>query len=76
MCLLPHELAALACQRDIDPCNQRRRWLAAPPACVDICAAEKNGVAALHHAVRFRSPRAVQTLIEHGQAAMKRRRWR
>ena len=32
----------------------------------DIHAADKNGVTALHHAVRFRSPTAVRTLIEHG----------
>jgi tankyrase len=29
-------------------------------------ATDKNGVTALHHAVRFRNPAAVKTLIEHG----------
>ena len=32
----------------------------------DIHATDKNGVTALHHAVRFRSPIAVKTLIERG----------
>src|SRR4029453_15629590 len=32
----------------------------------DIHATDKNGVTALHHAVRFRSPAAVKTLIERG----------
>jgi tankyrase len=32
----------------------------------DINESDKNGVTALHHAVRFRSPVAVKTLIEHG----------
>ena len=32
----------------------------------DVNASDKNGVTALHHAVRFRSPIAVEALIEHG----------
>ena len=32
----------------------------------DVHATDKNGVTALHHAVRFRSPVAVETLIERG----------
>lgn len=32
----------------------------------DVHATDKNGVTALHHAVRFRSPVAVETLIEYG----------
>lgn len=32
----------------------------------DVHAADKNGVTLLHHAVRFRSPKAVQALIERG----------
>ena len=32
----------------------------------DIHATDKNGVTALHHAVRFRSPVAVRALIEQG----------
>jgi tankyrase len=32
----------------------------------DVNATDKNGVTALHHAVRFRNPAAVKALIEHG----------
>src|SRR4029434_4238666 len=32
----------------------------------DIHATDKNGITALHHAVRFRSAAAVKTLIKHG----------
>lgn len=32
----------------------------------DLHATDKNGVTALHHAVRFRNAAAVQALIEHG----------
>ena len=32
----------------------------------DVHVTDKNGVAALHHAVRFRSPAAVKTLIGRG----------
>jgi ankyrin repeat protein len=32
----------------------------------DVHATDRNGVTALHHAVRFRNPMAVRVLIEHG----------
>jgi tankyrase len=32
----------------------------------DVNQTDKNGVTPLHHAVRFRSPAAVRTLLEHG----------
>lgn len=46
--------------------DQGSRLLAAVTAGADIHATDKNGVTALHHAVRFRSPAAVKALIERG----------
>lgn len=60
------ELSRICAERDPEPENQRRRILAALQGGADIHAVDKNGVAALHHAVRFRSPMAVKTLIEQG----------
>jgi tankyrase len=46
--------------------DQRRRLIRLLKAGAGIHAIDKNGVTALHHAVRFRSPVAVKTLIEYG----------
>ena len=59
-------LFQICCDRDPDPATQRTKILEALKQGDDIHATDKNGVTALHHAVRFRNPAAVQTLIEHG----------
>ena len=46
--------------------DQRRRLVEEMARGADIHATDKNGVTALHHAVRFRSPTAVKTLIARG----------
>ncbi len=61
-----NELFDICCEHSPDPADQRRRLLAALKAGANIHATDKNGVTALHHAVRFRSPIAAKTLIEHG----------
>ena len=60
------ELGAICCARMPEPVDTRERVARAVQAGADVHAADKNGVTALHHAVRFRRPRAVQALIEHG----------
>jgi uncharacterized protein len=61
-----NELSAICAERNTNPADQRRRILKVIAAGADINAGDKNGVTALHHAVRFRSPIAVRTLIEQG----------
>ncbi|HWN95742.1 MAG TPA: ankyrin repeat domain-containing protein [Methylomirabilota bacterium] len=61
-----NELSRICAQQNPDYADQRKRLLALLKAGADIHATDKNGVTALHHAVRFRSPVAIQTLIEHG----------
>lgn len=63
---MENELFEICVERDPDPDEQRSRIFEAIQAGVDVHATDKNGVTVLHHAVRFRSPMAVQTLIEHG----------
>ena len=63
---MPNELSAVCCDRTPDPQKQRQAIIALLKAGADIHATDKNGVTALHHAVRFRSPTAVATLLEHG----------
>jgi len=63
---MDNELSNICCERDPNPADQRSRLVALLKAGADIHATDKNGVTALHHAVRFRSAAAVKTLIEHG----------
>lgn len=63
---MKNELFAICCERHPRPGDQRRRLIMALKQGADLQASDKNGVTALHHAVRFRSPAAVRTLVEHG----------
>src|SRR6188508_3291506 len=63
---MKNELFDICCNRKLKSSEQRKQIVAALKRGADIHAADKNGVTALHHAVRFRSPAAVKTLIEHG----------
>jgi uncharacterized protein len=59
-------LSQICAERNADPENQQRRLVALLRAGADIEAMDKNGVTALHHAVRFRNVIAVKALLEHG----------
>ena len=63
-----HRLSAICCQRDPDPIAQCAALESFLEAGADIHETDKNGVTALHHAVRFRSPAAVETLLRRGAA--------
>src|SRR5687768_12271908 len=63
---MENELFDICSDRDPKSAEQRRQIVAALKRGADIHATDKNGVTALHHAVRFRSPTAVKTLIERG----------
>ncbi len=63
---MENELFGICCERNSRPGEQRKRILLSLKRGADIHAVDKNGVTALHHAVRFRSPAAVKTLIERG----------
>jgi ankyrin repeat protein len=60
------QLSDVCCQRNPDPEKQRSEIEAILKAGADIHETDKNGVTPLHHAVRFRSPAAVETLLRHG----------
>ena len=61
-----NKLFEICCERNPRPADQRQRLIIALKRGADLLACDKNGVTALHHAVRFRSPAAVKTLIEYG----------
>jgi ankyrin repeat protein len=63
---MPDELSTICCNRNPVPAEQRRAIEELLAVGADIHATDKNGVTALHHAVRFRSPTAVATLLQHG----------
>lgn len=63
---MTNELSSVCCEREPNPRQQCQRLIGLLESGADIHATDKNGVTALHHAVRFRSPAAVRTLIEHG----------
>jgi uncharacterized protein len=63
---MKNKLFEICSERHPKSAEQRRQILAALKAGAGIHAVDKNGVTALHHAVRFRSPAAVKTLIERG----------
>lgn len=55
-------------QRNADPREQRAAIESLLRAGADIHQIDKNGVTALHHAVRFRNLAVVETLLNHGAA--------
>jgi ankyrin repeat protein len=67
-----HELSSVCCQRDPDPRTQRAKIESLLKGGADIQETDKNGVTPLHHAVRFRSPTAVETLLRRGAAVNER----
>jgi ankyrin repeat protein len=62
------ELSDVCCERDSDPDKQGASILRLIKAGADIHQTDKNGVTLLHHAVRFRSPAAVEALLRLGAA--------
>lgn len=64
MKILP--LSEICAEQNPNYAEQRQRLVAKLKSGADIHATDRNGVSALHHAVRFRNPMAVRILIEHG----------
>jgi uncharacterized protein len=60
------QLSDVCCEQNANPARQRKAIEALLKAGADIHETDKNGVTPLHFAVRFRSPAAVETLLQHG----------
>jgi len=63
---MQNELFKICCERSSTPADQRRRLVKLLKEGADVHTTDKNGLTALHHAVRFRSPAAVEVLLSHG----------
>src|SRR4030095_9244831 len=63
---MENELFDICSDRNPKPAEQRKQILMALKRGADIHATDKNGVTALHHAVRVRRPAAVKTFIKNG----------
>lgn len=63
-----NSLSAICCQRNPDPDVQRAAIESLLSAGANPDEVDKNGVTALHHAVRFRNPAAVEALLRGGAA--------
>lgn len=61
---MPNELSTICCDRHSDPVGQRAVIETLIANGADLYACDKNGVTLLHHALRFRSPTAMETLLE------------
>jgi uncharacterized protein len=64
---MENELSSICYERNPNSADQQRRLITLLKAGMDIHAADKNGVTALHHAVRFRSPVAIKWLLNTQQ---------
>ena len=64
--MTPRELSGVCAERNADPRKQRAAIERLVKAGADLHETDKNGVTALHHAVRFRNPAAVETLLRLG----------
>jgi tankyrase len=63
---LTRELSGVCAERNADPKQQRAAIERLVKAGADLHETDKNGVTPLHHAVRFRNPAAVETLLRLG----------
>ncbi|NRA38075.1 MAG: ankyrin repeat domain-containing protein [Planctomycetes bacterium] len=59
-------LFSISCARDIDEKARNKQLKEALKDGADVLLTDKNGVSALHFAVRFRHPDAVKILLEYG----------
>lgn len=69
---MPNELSTICGDRNSDPVGQRAAIETLIANGADLHAFDKNGVITHHHAVRFQSPTAMETLLEAGAVPNRR----